>query len=165
MTSDTTRNDHRPSDAIGASPGRFGFGPFTLDRRTGELREDDRVVPLRPLATRALLLLVERRGELVAREELRQCLWGRSAVEWEAGLHQIIRTLRRCLRDDSTRPAYIETVPRRGYRFKGRVRVAGAPRSSRRSMWPRTSYFVGGVLTALGSLTVLACLACLLLAD
>lgn len=165
-----TTGDNPPLAAVDRPrvEGRLAFGPFTFDCGTGELREGGRLVRLRPLATRALVLLLERRGELVTREELRQWLWGTSAVEWEAGLHQIVRTLRECLRDDSTRPVYIETIPRRGYRFKARTQLANIerePRSRSRRSWCQAGFFVGGVFTTLASLTLITCLACLLFAD
>lgn len=98
------------------------FGAFRLDLVTGELRRHDGApVPLRPQATRVLRLLVSRRQSLVRREELRRELWGDAATEWEPGIHQVIRQLRRALDDDARDPTYIETVPRRGYRFKAEV--------------------------------------------
>ncbi|MCZ6642386.1 MAG: winged helix-turn-helix domain-containing protein [Gammaproteobacteria bacterium] len=72
---------------------------------------------LRPLAVRALTLLLENAGSLVAREKLRDTLWDHKVVEWETGLHRITKEIRSALGDDARQPRFIETVARRGYRF------------------------------------------------
>lgn len=146
------------------------FGAFRLDFVTGELRRHDGPpVPLRPQATRVLRLLISRRPSLVRREELRRELWGDAATEWEPGIHQVIRQLRRALDDDARNPIYIETVPRRGYRFKADVEeveeeaaVGLSPpahlggRGGRQKRSRDLLLFLGGIVT-LPLLLVLVC--------
>jgi DNA-binding winged helix-turn-helix (wHTH) protein/tetratricopeptide (TPR) repeat protein len=98
------------------------FGPFTLDEQSGELRRDGEVVPLAPQPFRLLLALASRPGELVTREELRLQVWGEGTfVDFERGLNFCVLQARTALGDDAKQPAYIETLPRRGYRFVAAV--------------------------------------------
>ena len=85
-------------------------------RRT---HERDQIVALRPLATRCLVLLVKRAGRLVTLEQIRRELWGTTVVDWNAGIHQAIRQIRRALEDHDH--AIVETVTRHGYRFRQQV--------------------------------------------
>ncbi len=94
----------------------YEFRRFRLDAQEGVLLKDDRPVPLTPKAFDLLLLLVENRGHLVLKEEIMSRLWPESFVE-EVNVNRNISTLRRALADSPTDPAYIETVPKRGYRF------------------------------------------------
>jgi Tol biopolymer transport system component/DNA-binding winged helix-turn-helix (wHTH) protein len=101
-----------------AGDSRVAFDVFVADLRTGELfREGQRVV-LPNQSFVALAALLERPGELVSREELRARLWpdGR-VVEFEQGLNAIINRLREALGDSAGAPKFVETLPRRGYRF------------------------------------------------
>lgn len=128
---------------------RYCFGEHEFDSATVELRRNGVSVPLRPKASRALGLLLERADRLVTHEDLRHELWGPTIVEWETGIHQVIRQLRRVLGDSSRSPAFIETVPHRGYRFKMRVEVAGEARlpvAARRSSYRDLAFFLFGVL-------------------
>ncbi|HYK02528.1 MAG TPA: winged helix-turn-helix domain-containing protein [Thermoanaerobaculia bacterium] len=105
------------------------FGPFTLDATTGELRRDGQVVPLAPQPFRLLLALASRPGELVTREELRQQVWGDGTfVDFERGLNFCVLQARTALGDDAKEPQYIETLPRRGYRFVAAMNVAAPAR-------------------------------------
>ncbi|MEO8382004.1 MAG: winged helix-turn-helix domain-containing protein [Acidobacteriota bacterium] len=98
------------------------FGRFTLDPRYGELRRDEEAVPLAPQPFRLLLTLLSHPGELVTREELRQQVWGDGTfVDFERGLNFCVLQVRTALGDDAKHPAYIETLPRRGYRFIGQL--------------------------------------------
>jgi DNA-binding winged helix-turn-helix (wHTH) protein len=100
------------------APGSLRFGVFELDPAASELRRSGYVVPLRPQALRLLALLAERRGELVTREEARATIWGPEAVvDVEQGLNDCIKEIRVALRDSARTPVYVETLPRRGYRF------------------------------------------------
>jgi DNA-binding winged helix-turn-helix (wHTH) protein/TolB-like protein/Tfp pilus assembly protein PilF len=123
-----------------ASPARdavpaYEFGPFRLDLRSRELRNDGRPRPLTPKAFETLLLLVEARGRALSKGELMAALWPGAHVE-EATLAQHVFILRRALGDDAESPRYIATVPRHGYRFVADVVVrpatADAPDPSRR---------------------------------
>lgn len=103
-----------------APPQRIRFAGFTFDRVTRELfRDGVRVrVPLKPLLV--LDILLGRPGELVSRDELRAALWSSDTfVDFDNNLNAAVRKLREVLQDDAERPRFIETLPRRGYRFVG----------------------------------------------
>ena len=94
------------------------FGPFELDIRTGELSYNGRKTLLHDQPLQALLALIERPGELLSREELIARLWPEGTfVDYERGLNKAINKLRDALRDSAESPRFIETIPRRGYRF------------------------------------------------
>jgi DNA-binding winged helix-turn-helix (wHTH) protein/tetratricopeptide (TPR) repeat protein len=94
------------------------FGAFELDLRSGELRKDGVVVKLTPQPFRVLALLARRSGEVVSRDEIRQQIWcGDTFVDFDQGLNFCIRQIREALGDDAETPRYVETLPRRGYRF------------------------------------------------
>ena len=118
-------------DAGSDSPVRFGL--FQLDKRTGELLRSGRRIRLQEQPFKVLTMLLERSGELVTREELCQRLWpGGTFVDFEDGLNAAVKRLRSALGESSDNPVFIETVPRRGYRFVAPVEemgVAAAPPS------------------------------------
>ena len=94
------------------------FGPFTLDGRSGELRNGPTRLKVPDQSIAVLQALLERPGELVTRESLRDRLWGpETFVDFEAGLNAAVRRLREALNDSADTPRYVETLPRRGYRF------------------------------------------------
>ncbi len=94
------------------------FGPFEIDCRSGEVRKHGLKIRLADQPFRILLLLLDRRGEVVTREEIRQALWPADTfVDFDAGLSSAVRKLRDALGDSAAQPLFIETVPRRGYRF------------------------------------------------
>ncbi len=97
---------------------RYRFGPFDLDPGEGTLARHGIRVRLQDLPSRLLLMLVERAGEVVTREELRQHLWPQNTfVEFDNSLGVAIRKVRESLNDNADAPQYVETIPRRGYRF------------------------------------------------
>jgi eukaryotic-like serine/threonine-protein kinase len=98
----------------------YGFGPFSLDPHERVLLRDGRPVPLPPTDLEMLLVLVENHGHVVEKGTLMKRLWPATFVE-EANLSHHVFTLRRALRDDTGENGYIETVPRRGYRFAAPV--------------------------------------------
>lgn len=105
--------------------GRVRFGPFELDTRTGELQADGGHVILSEQPLRLLLALLDRPGQLVTRDELRQRLWPDDTfVDFEHGLNAAVRRLREALHDSADSPRYVETLPRRGYRFVGKIEAA-----------------------------------------
>jgi len=113
-------NTNTSSTSVDAGPVRFGT--FEVDFRTGELRKNGLKVKLHTQPIAILELLLERPGEIVTREELRQRLWGSETfVDFEQGLNKAINKLREALGDQADNPRYIETMPRRGYRFVGQV--------------------------------------------
>lgn len=98
------------------------FGPFQLDARSGQVRKDGVGLKLQGQPIQILELLLEHPGELVTREELRQLLWPSDTfVDFDHSLNTAIKKLRQALDDDPTIPRYIETIPKRGYRFIGDV--------------------------------------------
>ena len=98
------------------------FGRFELDPRTGELRRSGVRINLPEQPFQVLATLLDRAGELVTREELRQRLWQADTfVDFEHGLNAAVRRLREALGDSAEAPRFIETLPRRGYRFIAQV--------------------------------------------
>ena len=94
------------------------FGVFELDPRSGELRRHGLKVRLPPQSFQILRLLLTRPGEVVTRDELRQALWTSDTfVDFDLGLNSAIRKLREALDDSAEHPRFVETLPRRGYRF------------------------------------------------
>jgi len=106
---------------------RVSFGPYTIDPKSGELWRDGVSVPLQDLPFRLLAALLARPGELVTRSELTERLWGSDTyVDSTAGLNTAVAKLRDALGDNADQPLYIETVPKRGYRFIGSIAADGA---------------------------------------
>jgi eukaryotic-like serine/threonine-protein kinase len=105
----------------------YRFGPFELDGGQGTLSRNGIRVKLQDLPCRLLVMLVERHGEIVTREEVRQRLWTENTfVEFDSSLGVAIRKVRESLNDDANAPRYVETIPRRGYRFLAPVTVIDA---------------------------------------
>lgn len=97
---------------------RFRFGAFEFDPTALELRRTGRAVRVPPQSLKVLRMLVDQAGQLVSRDEIQQALWGSETfVDFEQGVNHAIRDLRAVLRDSADSPRYIETLPRRGYRF------------------------------------------------
>ena len=128
----------------------YRFGLYRFDSATGELTREGRRVRLAPQPSRLLVCLLDRRGGLVTREELIEELWGQdTTVDYEAGLNSAIKQVRAALRDPASTPRYLETLPKRGYRFIAPLQVDEAesaedvagptplmpPRRSRRAVW------------------------------
>jgi len=104
------------------------FGVFEVDTVTGELRKHGLRIKLQEQPFQVLCLLLARTGELVTREELRLKLWPADTfVDFEHGLNKAINKLREALSDDTETPRYIETLPRRGYRFIAPAIIAPPP--------------------------------------
>ncbi len=97
---------------------RARFGPFEVDLHTHELWEHGTRIRLVGQPFEILALLLSKPGELVTREELRARLWpGDTFVDFNHGLNAAVNKLREALSDSAESPRYIETLPRRGYRF------------------------------------------------
>lgn len=119
------------------------FGVFQLDPHAGRLLRNGRVVRLKPQPFKLLELLVSRPGELVTREEIRDALWGSDTfVDFEQGVNSAIKQVREALNEDAERPLYIETVPKRGYRFTAPIedpqalpRPKGTDLNLHKAMW------------------------------
>ena len=109
-------------DEANASAQIVRFGVFEADLRSGELRKNGVRVPLQSQPFQVFVLLVEHSGELVTREELRQKVWPEDTfVDFEQALNTAIGKIRIALGDDADNPRFVETLPRRGYRFIGPV--------------------------------------------
>lgn len=103
--------------APGPSPIRR-FGEFELDLAAGELRRRGRRLKLQPQPFKLLVLLTGRAGQLISRDEIRQELWSEGTfVDFDQAVNFTVKQIRDALQDAADRPLYIETVPRRGYRF------------------------------------------------
>ena len=108
------------------TPRTWRFGVFELDAPSGELRRNGTVVKLREQPARILLLLLENAGQMVTREQLRQHLWPSDTfVDFDHSLNAAVMKLREALGDSADKPLYIETIPRKGYRFVAPVSQPG----------------------------------------
>lgn len=99
-------------------PTAFQFSDYVLDSRRFELRRGVRTLKLEKIPMELLILLVERQGDLVSRDEIVEKLWGKDVfLEADHGINTAVSKLRQVLRDDPERPRYIQTVVGKGYRF------------------------------------------------
>ena len=104
------------------------FEEFELDLRTYQLQRSGRGLKLERIPTELLVLLVERRGQLVTREEIVEKLWGKNAfLDTDNAVNTAVRKIRHALRDDIEQPRFLQTVSGRGYRFIARVTDPNAP--------------------------------------
>jgi cholera toxin transcriptional activator len=110
----------------GREPRIYRFGVFELYSSTSELRKDGRTEPrLREQSLQVLLALLERPRELVTREQLRERLWSSDTfVDFDHSLNSAVNQLRNALGDSASNPRFIQTVPRKGYRFIAPLEVA-----------------------------------------
>lgn len=113
----------------------FRFGVFEVDPDAGELRKNGVLVRLPPQPFRLLLLLASRSGHVVSREEIKKQLWGEDTfVDFDQGVNFSIRQIREALGDTAEGSRYIQTIPRRGYKFLVTVEGAAAGTPARRGM-------------------------------
>lgn len=112
----------------GVQTGRvYQFGAFALDARTGELTQGGSRTPLRDQSLHLLLALLEQPGQLLTREELTARLWPAGTfVDFDRGLNKVVNHLREALGDSAEHPRFIETLPRKGYRFIAPVKTDAA---------------------------------------
>ena len=119
----TTASSNRPPIIYNhrvamTDPDILGFGSFELHPASGELRRSGRRVHLPPQAFELLLLLARRSGEVVTRDDIRQTLWPSDTfVDFDASVNGCISQIRSVLLDKASSPRFVETLPRRGYRF------------------------------------------------
>ena len=105
----------------------FQFDDFELEQGTYELRRAGSVVRIERIPLKLLFLLLERRGQVVSREEILERVWGKGVfVDSENSINVAVRKIRRALNDDADAPRFIITVPSRGYRFNAAACVASA---------------------------------------
>src|ERR1700678_427231 len=107
---------------------RYRFGVFEADAATGELRRQGIRIKLNAQPFQMLLLLLERPGQLLTREEISRELWPDGTfVDFEHGVNSAVNRIREALRDTASNPRFVETLARRGYRFVAPVeRIAPA---------------------------------------
>lgn len=120
------------------------FDVFELNPRAGELHKSGRKVKLQVLPVRVLAILLEMAGQVVTREDLREKIWPADTfVDFEHSLNTAIAKLRRALNDEADKPRFIETLPRRGYRFVGSVAEGTQARQELRASTPPVADLVG----------------------
>ena len=113
-----------PTDS---QPKIMRFGPFEADITTQELRKNGNKLRLPNQSFLVLSVLLERPGQLVTRDDLRERLWPSDTfVEYDQGLNVVVNRLHEALGDSAEKPRYIETLPRRGYRFIGAIEPVSA---------------------------------------
>jgi len=145
-----------------ATPRVLRFGVFELDAASGELRKRGVKIRLADQPLQILLLLLDRPGGVVTRHEIRRQLWdAETFVDFDVGLNSAIRKLREALDDSAENPRFIETIPRRGYRFIGSIQPATrlpierqAPTATRfdRRRWGTASLVL--VISTIGTLLI-----------
>jgi DNA-binding winged helix-turn-helix (wHTH) protein len=133
------------------------FGDFELDDSLRKLSRGGQRVKLTGQALDLLCLLVERSGELITREEIKRELWPDSNVEFEHSLDVLVNRLRSVLGDSGKTPRYIETVPRKGYRFLEPVTCEhDRTNGTARQKWTRRlgTYAAIAILAAIAALMI-----------
>lgn len=136
---------------------RIRFGPFEADRDTGELRKGGRLIRLQEKPFQVLMALLERPAEVVTREDLRDQLWpGESYGDFDQGLNTAINKLREALGDSAADPKFVETLPKRGYRF---IHAVGSEATSPSSVQDAPPRWISKHLIAIAALMLLAALA------
>lgn len=131
---------------LGEPPSRVArFGTFEADLRAGELRRNGAEIRIQVQPFRILALLLERAGEVVTREELRERLWPSEFVDFDHSLNTAIRKLREALGDSAENPRFVETLARRGYRFIAPV-TWETGRAARRDRRPLIAVLIAALL-------------------
>lgn len=146
----------------------FRFGEFELDVDAAELRRAGRLVRIQPQPFKLLALLVRRSGTIVTREDIRAELWTDGTfVDFDQAVNFAIKQVRDAVGDNADRPVYLQTVPKRGYKFIAPVERSGRPDTIRlqKALWAniaelrmaqerqkRILAFGGGIVLVLGLL-------------
>ena len=116
----------------GRSAGVLRFDVFEVHLCAGELYKAGRKIKLQVLPFQALVMLLERPGEVVTRKEFEKRLWpGDTFVDFDHSLNTAVKKLRQALGDDKNKPHFVETLPKRGYRFIGNLGHAAPPLSAK----------------------------------
>ena len=148
------------SSPVSTTRAIYRFGAFELVPDTLELRRSGSIVRVPPQALTVLTMLVRRPGELVTREEIQKQLWGQDTfVDFEQGLNHCIKQVRTALSDDAQSPRFVETLPRRGYRFIAQVtdaKDAARPPEAAKAADPVPPRRLVWALAAFGLLLALA---------
>ncbi len=120
---------------------QYRFSIFEADPQTGELRKNGLRLKIQDQPFQVLLELVARPGEIVTREDLKAALWPADTfVDFDNGLNMAVRRLREALSDDADRPIFIETIPRKGYRFIAPVQNGSEADANVRGMPRKLSF-------------------------
>jgi DNA-binding winged helix-turn-helix (wHTH) protein/TolB-like protein len=125
------------------------FGIFELDGAAGELRRNGSLVRLPPQPFQVLQLLARHPGDVVDRDRIRREVWGETAVDFDRSLNVCIAQIRAALNDDADSPRFIQTLPRRGYRFLATLEHSGEPAPAAAVLPPRRwtrALFAAGLL-------------------
>ena len=118
------------------SPRLISFGIFEVDLQAGELRKAGLKLKLTGQPFQVLAILLEHPGEVVTREELQKRLWPDTFVDIDHNLNAAINKIREVLGDSAENPQFVETLPRRGYRFIGAIhQESKQPDSKNRKLW------------------------------
>jgi DNA-binding winged helix-turn-helix (wHTH) protein/TolB-like protein len=105
-------------------PGSYRFGVFEFNGATLELRRNGAVVPIEPQPARALARLLDRAGEVITRDDLKDAVWSKEThVDFERGLAYLISQIRNALGDTADNPRFVQTLPRKGYKFIAPVQL------------------------------------------
>lgn len=130
LESETDAGSRRVSQPV---PRYIRFGPFQIDKQQEEVTQNGSRIKLQGKVYQALLALLEKPGEVVTREELRQHLWpAETQVNYDANVNTTVNKLRQTLGDSSDKPLYVETIPRKGYRFMAQPEFSDHPATSHR---------------------------------
>jgi DNA-binding winged helix-turn-helix (wHTH) protein/tetratricopeptide (TPR) repeat protein len=142
--------------------GALQFDGWTVDRVSGEISRDGHRTRLPQQPLRILIELTDRAGEVVTREQLVKALWPQGVVDFDNGLNVAVRKLRVAFDDVGDTPRYVETLPRVGYRFVGKLGAAAPPAAiestparSVRGMWLLLAFAVVALAAGLGSFWVI----------
>ena len=130
---------------------KFRFDGWTVNGLSGEITRDGRTARLPQQPLRLLMELLDRAGEIVTREQLVKALWPQGVVDFDNGLNVAMRKLRVALDDVDDAPKYIETLPKVGYRFIGKLEAENEVRESARPVtaWRRAAVIAVGVVLTL----------------
>jgi TolB-like protein/DNA-binding winged helix-turn-helix (wHTH) protein/Flp pilus assembly protein TadD len=147
----TRRDTAVPSE----NPSIYRFGVFEVDLRAGEIRKNGAKLKLQEQPYQVLVKLLERPGQIVSREELRSVLWHQDTfVDFETGLNAAVKRLRETLGDSADNPTFIETLPRRGYKFIAAVELPGGRKHTNAGHITRHKPVIGKKLVMLGVILV-----------
>jgi DNA-binding winged helix-turn-helix (wHTH) protein len=146
LESETDKGTGRESPTV---PRYIRFGAFQIDQQREEVRQNGSRVKLQGKVYQVLLALVEKPGEVVTREELRQRLWPAEAlVNYDANVNTTVNKLRQALGDSSGTPLYVETIPRKGYCFVAQPEFSDHPGPSHPRSTPSTATIAAETVSA-----------------
>ena len=134
----------------------YRFGVFEFDDETKELRKNGRAAALEPQPARALAVLLSRAGDVVSREELREAVWGKDThVDFDRGMAYCLSQIRTAIGDSGDNPRFIQTIPKRGFKFIAPVTPAPLPHAAAKSDVSRR-WVIGLAIAGLTALVLTA---------